>query len=79
MCFAQLRFKIIENCFFRNFVKSNDGVSFRVAETSFRDVMEIQRKAPFKYNQYTDIQFQLKASGGTQFMSVFGEGIVVKE
>ncbi len=65
--------------FFRNFVKSNAGVSFRVAETSFRDVMEIQRKAPFKYNQYTDIQFQLKASGGTQFMSVFGEGILVKE
>ena len=65
--------------FFRNFVKSSAGVSFRVAETSFRDVMEIQRRVPFKYNEDTDIQFQLKASGGTQFMSVFGEGILVKE
>jgi hypothetical protein len=65
--------------FFRNFVKSSAGVTLRVAESSFRDVLNIQRRFPLRYEEKTDIQFQLKASGGIQFMSVFGEGIVVKE
>lgn len=65
--------------FFRNFVTTSTGVSFRVAETSFLTTMNIQRRIPFKYDEKSDIQFQLKADGGTQFMSVFGEGILVKE
>lgn len=65
--------------FFRNFVTTPNGTSFRVAETSFLTTMNIQRRVPFKYAEKSDIQFQLKADGGTQFMSVFGEGILVKE
>lgn len=65
--------------FFRNFVKTSGGVTLRVAETSFKDVLDIQRRFPFKYEEKTDIQFQLRASGGTQFMSTFGEGAVVRE
>lgn len=65
--------------FFRNFVNNARGVTFRVAESSFRDVLDIQRRFPFRYEETTDLQLQLRASGGTQFMSVFGEGILVKE
>lgn len=65
--------------FFRNFVNNARGVTFRVAESSFRDVLDIQRRFPFKYEETTDLQFQLRASGGTQYMSVFGEGVLVKE
>mgnify|MGYP000069930449 CR=1 FL=1 len=65
--------------FFRNYVQLANGVAFRVAETSFLTNMSIQRRVPFRYGEKTDIQFQLRASGGTQYMSVFGEGILVKE
>lgn len=65
--------------FFRNFVSSANGTSFRVAETSFLTTMNIQRRIPFRYAEKSDIQFQLKADGGSQFMSVFGEGILVQE
>lgn len=65
---------------FRNFV-ANDGTGtqFRVAETEFLDTMHINRQYPFKYDEKSDIQFQLKASAGTQFIGVFGEGILIDE
>jgi hypothetical protein len=65
--------------FFRNFVNNVNGVTFRVAETSFLETMNIQRRFPFKYEETTDLQFQLRASAGTQYISVFGEGVLVKE
>lgn len=65
--------------YFRNFVNNVNNVTFRVAETSFLEIMNIQRRFPFKYEETTDIQFQLKGSGGTQYISVFGEGVLVKE
>lgn len=65
--------------FFRNFVNNINDVTFRVAETSFLEQMDIQRKFPFKYESTSDIQFQLRGSGGTQYISVFGEGALVKE
>ena len=65
--------------FFRNYVNNVNNVTFRVAETSFLETMNIQRRFPFKYEETSDLQFQLKGSGGTQYISVFGEGVLVKE
>ena len=41
--------------------------------------MNIQRRIPFKYNEKTDIQFQLRTLVGTYEMNVFAEGVVVQE
>jgi len=64
--------------YFRNFVSLSNGVKLRVAETSFLEIMNIQRQLPFRYDEKTDIQFQLRGSAGEQFISVFGEGTLVK-
>ena len=64
--------------FFRNFVCLESGVKLRVAETSFLEMMHIQRQVPFRYNEKTDIEFQLRGSAGEQYISVFGEGVLVK-
>ena len=64
--------------YFRNFVCLENGVKLRVAETSFLEIMHIQRQVPFRYNEKTDIEFQLRGSGGEQYVSVFGEGVLIK-
>ena len=64
--------------FFRNFVCLESGVKLRVAETSFLDTMHIQRQIPFRYDEKTDIEFQLRGSSGSQYISVFGEGVLIK-
>lgn len=64
--------------YFRNFVCLESGVKLRVAETSFLEMMHIQRQVPFRYNEKTDIEFQLRGSGGEQYISVFGEGVLIK-
>ena len=64
--------------YFRNLVCLPNGVKLRVAETSFLEIMHIQRQLPFRYDEKTDIQFQLRGSAGEQFISVFGEGTLVK-
>ena len=61
---------------FRNVARLKTGVIFRVAETEFLNEMIILRQVPFKYDECTDIEFQLKGSAGTQFIGVFGEGII---
>lgn len=61
---------------FRNFVQYNTGQIYVVARTTFLSNMNIQRRIPFKYNEKTDIQFQLRTLGGTYEMNVFGEGIL---
>jgi hypothetical protein len=65
--------------FFRNLIRQSNGVIFRVAESSFLEKMNIKRQIPFKYAEKTDIQFQVRGSAGTQYVSVFGEGVVIKE
>jgi hypothetical protein len=40
--------------------------------------MHINRQIPFKYTEKSDIEFQLRGSAGQQFISVFGEGVLVK-
>jgi hypothetical protein len=64
--------------FFRNLACLPSGVKLRVAETSFLEIMHIQRQIPFVYNEKTDIEFQLRGSAGEQFISVFGEAILCK-
>jgi hypothetical protein len=64
--------------FFRNFVRLESGVMLRVAETSFLETMHIQRQIPFRYDEKTDIEFQLRGSSGSQYISVFGEGVLIK-
>lgn len=64
--------------YFRNFVCLPSGVKLRVAETSFLELMHIQRQIPFRYTEKSDIEFQLRGSAGEQFISVFGEGVLVK-
>ena len=61
---------------FRNYVKYNTGQIYVVARTTFESNMNIQRRLPFKYNEKTDIQFQLRTLVGTYEMNVFGEGIL---
>ena len=61
---------------FRNVARLKTGVILRVAQTEFLEQMIIDRQIPFVYDECTDIQFQLKGSAGTQFIGVFGEGIL---
>ena len=64
--------------FFRNFTRQSNGTILRVAETTFLEQMNIQRRIPFRYTEKTDIQLQLKSSAGTQEIGVFAEGILTK-
>jgi hypothetical protein len=64
--------------FFRNFIQQPNGTILRVAETTFLEQMNIQRRIPFRYSEKTDIQFQVRSSAGTQEIGVFAEGILTK-
>ena len=64
---------------FRNVVTLSSGIVLRVATTEFFNQMNIQRRFPFKYSGKTDIQLQMATFGGTHPVSIFGEGILVKE
>lgn len=63
---------------FRNYLRSSNGRELRVADTTFFDTMNITRQAPFKYDEKTDIEMQLRSLSGSTFGSVFAEGILVK-
>ena len=65
--------------FFRNQSRSATGVELRVAETTFRANMHIQRRFPFRYAEKTDIQFQCKSSAATHEIGVFAEGVLIKD
>ena len=64
---------------FRNVVTLSSGIVLRVATTEFFNQMNIQRRFPFKYSGKTDIQLQMATFGGTHPVSIFGEGILIKE
>ena len=61
---------------FRNLSINASGQQYNTARTTFFNNMNIQRRLPFKYNEKTDIQFQLRTGSGTHEMNVFGEGIL---
>ena len=64
---------------FRNVVTLSSGIILRVATTEFFNQMNIQRRFPFRYTEKTDIQLQMATFGATHPVSIFGEGVVVKE
>jgi hypothetical protein len=64
--------------FFRNFVRQPNGTILQVAQTSFLEQMNIQRRIPFRYTEKTDIQLQVRSSASTQEIGVFAEGILTK-
>jgi hypothetical protein len=61
---------------FENVARLKTGVVLRVAQTEFLEQMIIDRQLPFVYDECTDIEFRLAGSAGTQFIGVFGEGIL---
>lgn len=64
---------------FRNKITTQNGTSLRVADTPFINQMNILRVFPFKYDEKTDIELQMKSLSGTNFVGIFGEGVVIKE
>jgi len=64
---------------FRNYLRSSNGRELRVADTTFFENMNIMRQAPFKYDEKTDIEMQLRSLSGSTFGSVFAEGILVQQ
>jgi hypothetical protein len=64
--------------FFRNFIRQSNGVRLQVAQTSFLETMNIQRRIPFRYGEKTDVQLQVRGSAGSQEIGVFAEGILAK-
>jgi hypothetical protein len=61
---------------FENVARLKTGVVLRVAQTEFLEQMIIDRQLPFVYDECTDIEFRLAGSAGTQYIGVFGEGIL---
>ena len=64
---------------FRNQVSFPNGRVLRVADTPYLNQMNIKRDFPFKYEEKTDIQLQVRTLSGTTYAGVFGEGIEIKE
>ena len=64
---------------FRNRVSFPNGRVLRVADTPYLNQMNIKRDFPFKYDEKTDIQLQVRTLSGTTYAGVFGEGIVINE
>lgn len=62
---------------FRNFSRTSTGQEYNTARTSLLNNMNIQRRFPFKYDEKTDIQFQMKTLSGSHELGVFGEGVLV--
>ena len=63
---------------FRNFTRTPEGRFFTVGRTTFVGSMNILRVVPFKYEERTDVQFQVRTSQGTHEVSAFGEGVLCK-
>lgn len=64
---------------FRNRVSYSDGRIFNVAQTNFVTRMDIQRNLPFRVPEKATIEFQLKMSGQTADVGVFGDGVLIRE
>lgn len=64
---------------FRNFSRLGNGTELRVAQTTFVNQMDVQRRIPFKYSGNTDIVFEAKSSAQTNEVGIFAEGILIEE
>lgn len=67
-----------KSAIFRNFSQTKAGQQFNTARTTFLGNMNIQRRLPFRYEECTDIQFQLATRQGAHELSVFGEGVLYR-
>ena len=64
---------------FRNVVTLPSGIILRVATTEFFNQMNIQRRFPFRYTEKTDVQLQMATFTGTHPVSIFAEGVTIRE
>ena len=64
---------------FRNLSINSSGQIYNTARTTFFNNMNILRQLPFKYSEKTDIQSQVATDQGSHELSVFGEGVLIKE
>lgn len=63
---------------FRNKVTNCDtGTFYTVAQTTFVNQMNIQRRLPFRYGPKTDIELQAISSNNTNRIGIFAEGILI--
>ncbi|MDB2593415.1 hypothetical protein N9Y08_07205 [Paracoccaceae bacterium] len=64
---------------FRNVQTTSTGRTLRVAEATFAESqVSYDRQVPFTVTEKTDLQFEAKSSAGANEMSLFIEGILVK-
>jgi len=64
---------------FRNRISLPDGRVFNVAQTSFLQRMDVARFLPFKVEEKSTLEFQVRISSQTADIGVFGGGYLVKE
>ena len=64
---------------YRNVTKTHTGRCLRVAEATWQtDQQSFDRQVPFKIAEKTDFQFEAKSSSGDNIVSIFVEGILVR-
>jgi hypothetical protein len=65
---------------YRNVTRTSTGRVLRVAEATWQsDQQSFDRQVPFKIAEKTDFQFEAKSSSGDNIVSIFVEGILVRE
>ncbi len=64
---------------FRNVQTTSTGRTLRVAEATFAESqVSYDRQVPFSVTEKTDLQFEAKSSAGANEMSLFIEGVLMK-
>ena len=64
---------------FRNVQTTSTGRTLRVAEATFAESqVSYDRQVPFTVTEKTDLQFEAKSSAGANEMSLFIEGVLMK-
>ena len=63
---------------FLNFSQNSSGQQYDTARTTFLNNMNIQRRFPFKYDEKTDIQYQLATLSGAHELGCFAEGVLIE-
>ena len=64
---------------YRNVTRTSTGRTLRVAEATWAEGMQsFDRQVPFRIAEKTDFQFEAKSSSGDNIVSIFVEGILVR-
>ena len=64
---------------FRNLSITPNGRVIRAGQTRFLQEMTIERTVPFRYEEKTDIQLQVKSYNTVHFSGIFAEAILIKD